>query len=129
MTEDSFHTRQFFNDIAELPNHEKRERIEEREQQITAELQAVNIEIDIAKFKLRRGDNIDLDWMRKASIARSIKSKQVQALQRELGRIPKGKPPEIKYISDYFVDVARERLPIEVFNDFLGLAQARKSAN
>lgn len=127
--EESFYPEDLLNDIAPLPVHVQRDRIEKKISEILFQLQEVNTEIELA----RRESALDRDWFFRIRRARSVKSSQIQKLQRALGRLPKGKSSidsqRTLYTGDYFMQVAKELLSEETYKQILRQANARKKAD
>ena len=127
--EESFYPEDFLNDIAPLPVHVQRDKIEKKISEILFQLQEVNTEIELA----RRESVLDKDWFFRIKRARSVKSSQIEKLQRALGRLPKGKSSidnqRPLYTGDYFMQVAKELLPEETYKQILRQATARKKAD
>ena len=73
------------------------------------------------------GESADPDWFWSAKRALAHKQRNVQAVNMALGRLPRG--PRLqpgRPLSEYFIDVARERLAPDVFGEVFLLAKARQ---
>lgn len=97
--------------------------IEDKEQelyQLQIDMAEIRAQIDREKYKARDEDRKpDFVWMARAKHALRIKGAQHQQLQKEIGAAKKAERRAVNNTMERrFVDIARQRLDPEVFEEY-----------
>jgi len=93
--------------------------------EIDADIDNIRDQLKRAEVTLKTtGKYADPDWYWKAVRARKLKARDSQKIQLRLGQIRKERKGR-KTVSDFFVDIAKERLERGQFYDYLDEAEFR----
>lgn len=97
------------------------------------ELRDLRLDIEQENQKLKielqnTTEQADSNWYQRATNAKYHLSRSLQIIQNEFGRrkAVRRETMSERSLSDYFVDVARDLLPIDVFERLYAVAQSRK---
>lgn len=92
-------------------------------------LLSVKAQIDRAKAKMERMEEVDLDWFAKAKAFKRRMGwldQKIMLKEQELRKIDKR---QLKTVNDFFVDVCRELFDKDQFISILNEASSRRNAN
>lgn len=106
----------------------KMDRIElnELREYLQDDLDSINAQLADAKAtRIKTGKYADIDWFNSAILAKRLRGRAVQAIQIELSKRNKERSKD-RPLSEYFVDVAKEFLVRDTFDDILSEAEYRK---
>jgi len=96
---------------------------------LEADLQDINFQLEESKQRyLLTGERYAPDWLRRARNARRAVLNRIRSVNLALKRIPKEPPPlsrKAQDVGNWFIDIAREALPPEVFQEILDAAIAQ----
>lgn len=107
-------------------NKMNRVELNELREYLQDDLDSINTQLADAKAtRIKTGEYADIDWFNAAILAKRLRGRAVQAIQIELSKRNRERSKD-RSLSEYFVDVAKEFLVRDTFDDILSEAEYRK---